>query len=128
MFPKNYIDNNYRPISDLTNLGNTMNGSRLNGTHLQMAREDTKKNKKLFVDAIVYYKKQSMKSYLPVNSGIITNLKADLMKLNFDDVNQKEMLILSKIFGKFFYFRQLQLAPGDPTSNKPKLSFIKIFS
>jgi len=105
-----YIDSGYRPISDLTSM--TLNASRLNGSQLQ--REDSKKNKKLYVDAIVYYKKLSMKSYLPVNAILISNLKADLMRLNLEELNQKEMLILSKIFGKYFYFKQIQITPNDP--------------
>jgi len=112
MFSRNYIDNNYKPLCEITN--QTLNGSRLNGSKL--VKEDFKRNKKLYVDAIVLYKKLSMKAYLPVNSLLISNLKSDLLRLNLDDLSQKEILILSKLLAKFYYFKQVQIAPSDPTS------------
>ena len=90
---------------------------------------DNNNNKFFYSDCIEYYKKLLNSSSISSNPQITNQLKTNHLKLFLDNLNQKEIQILSKILQKYFYFNHITISSNSNqneknTSTNQKLSLI----
>ena len=90
---------------------------------------DNNNNKFFYSDCIEYYKKLLNSSSISSNPQITNQLKTNHLKLFLDNLNQKEIQILSKILQKYFYFNHITISSNlnqneKNTSTNQKLSLI----
>lgn len=72
------------------------------------------------VDSINYYKKIVTKMHAQVNNVIIAILKSEVLNINLEVFNLKDLQSLSKIIGRFHYFKTINLINQE--SNKSSLN------
>ena len=113
---RNTIDSGYKQLKDNNALSASSNNSRFGSSVLLLNSQENATRKRLVSESIVAYKKMALKTYISPNTQVISLLKNDLTRVNIDDYTVKEFTVISKLFAKYFYFKQLQIAPGDPSS------------
>ena len=70
-------------------------------------------SKYFYSDCIEYYTKLSNSSSISTNSLITNQLKTNHLKIFLDNLNTKEISILSKILQKFFYFNHITISSSS---------------
>ena len=75
-------------------------------------------NKFFYSDCIEYYKKLLNSSSISSNPQITNQLKTNHLKLFLDNLNQKEIQILSKILQKYFYFNHITISSNSNENEK----------
>ena len=68
---------------------------------------------KPYLEAVEQYKKLCTKTTLGVNNNFLTTLKQESLNLFLENYSLKEIGILNKIIGGYYYFKQVVLAPAD---------------
>lgn len=71
---------------------------------------------KPFPAAIEMYRKLCLKTYTTPNPNLVNSLKQESLNIYLDNYNIKEIHLMNKIMGKFYYFKQIVLAPQDANS------------
>ena len=77
-------------------------------------------NKYFYSDCIEYYSKLSNSSSISTNSQITNQLKSNHLKIILNNLNIKEIQILSKILQKFFYFNHITISSSNATTIESK--------
>jgi hypothetical protein len=73
-------------------------------------------NHKPYLEAVDQYKKLCLKVYATENPSFVSVLKNESLNICLDVYNLKEISIMNKIIGSFYYFKQIVLAPCDVNS------------
>ena len=72
-----------------------------------------KNNYNPFQEAIDRYKKLCVKTFINAQQTFITTLKGENLNLFLDNYRLKDIQVINKIVGSYFYFRQIYLSPYD---------------
>ena len=84
--------------------------------HFSSTSKSRAKNKNInkpYQEAIDRYKKLCVKSFINAQETFITTLKGEILNLFLDNYRLKDIQVINKIVGTFFYFRQIYLSPFD---------------
>ena len=73
--------------------------------------------KKQIVNGVDFYQKLCLKLYYTPNSTFLNSIKQENLKLYLDQYNLKDMNLINKTLGKFFYFKSITVSSKDPLSN-----------
>ena len=68
---------------------------------------------RFYSEALEQYKKLCLKSYSGQNNSILNLIKQENLNLYLENYSLKEIIILNKIIGENFYFKQIIIAPFD---------------
>jgi hypothetical protein len=79
---------------------------------------DYNNKKKEFVSAIEESKKLYTKLFSNPSTIVINQLKGEDLKIYINSFNLKDILVLSIILSKFFYFQSLELGSHDPNKGE----------
>jgi hypothetical protein len=84
-----------------------------------------KQNKisKIALEAIDYYKSLTTKFHINQNNALISSLKTERLHIYLNIFQFKEIQILSKIIGKYSYFKSIMLCPNDPNKSNNNNNF-----
>lgn len=104
--------------NSITHTQNSLNVSNANSNNFNFNRlmKSPSNSNKPYLEAIEYYKKLCLKTYTTQNSNFVNTLKNESLNLFLESYNLKEINIINKIIGSYYYFKQIVLAPFDVNS------------
>jgi hypothetical protein len=70
-------------------------------------------NNKNYIEAIDQYKKLCVKTSANPQQGFIATLKGENLNIYLDNYSVRDIHVINKIIGVFFYFKQIFLSPFD---------------
>lgn len=111
-------DNSQNVSSNTLNVTNSTSNNFLN----RMMKSPTNANKP-YLEAIEQYKKLCLKTYATLNSNFINTLKQESLNIFLDSYGLKEINVINKIIGSYYYFKQIVLAPFDINRKNIKNTF-----
>lgn len=75
-----------------------------------------KNQTKIYHQALEDYRKLCLKTYSSPNPVFASILKSEIMTIYLSQFNLKEIHCINRIIGKYQYFKEMILAPYDPSS------------
>ncbi len=105
------IENNDSNNKEASQISNQFNYSKKSQTFMKGSGQN-----RPWLQAIEEYKKYYTKTNVPCNNNFQSCLKQDSLNIYVDNYNIKELQIVTKLIGSYYYFRQIIFGGYDSSS------------